>query len=80
MKGRISNASHNDIDASECTMLDYLYIGFLSERVEIYMQFNDEAGSLVTVLYEPANANHASHVDVLPCQYTLKEIQKKVWT
>ena len=72
-------AAHNDINASECTMLDHVYIGFLYERVEIYMQFNDETGSLVTVLYEPANSTHSSHVDVLPCQYTLKEIHKKVW-
>ena len=72
-------ATHNDIDASEFTMLDYLYIGFLSERVEIYMQFNDESGSLVTVLYEPANSTHSSYVDVLPCQYSLKAIQKQVW-
>ena len=51
-----------------------MYVGFLAARVEIYMQFNDEEGSLVTVLYEPANSSHASHVDVLPCQYSLKEI------
>ena len=72
-------ASHNDIDASACTVLDHVYVGFLSERIEIYMQYDDENESLVTVLYEPANASHSSHVDVLPCQYTLKEIQKKVW-
>lgn len=72
-------AAHNEVDASECTMLDYVYIGFLSERIEIYMQFNDEDSSLVTVIYEPANSTHSSRVDVLPCQYTLKEIQKQVW-
>ena len=72
-------ASHNDIDASACTVLDHVYVGFLAARVEIYMQFNDEKGSLVTVLYEPANSSHASYVDVIPCQYTIKEIEKKVW-
>lgn len=72
-------ASHNDINAASCTVLDHVYVGFLSERVEIYMQYDDENRSLVTVLYEPANTSHASHVDVLPCQYSLKEIQKQVW-
>ena len=72
-------AVHNEVDASECTMLDYVYIGFLSERIEIYMQFNDDDSSLVTVIYEPANSTHSSRVDVLPCQYTLKEIQKQIW-
>ena len=67
-------ASHNGIDASACTVLDHVYVGFLAERFEIYMQFNDEKGSLVTVIYEPANSSHASHVDVLPCQYSLTEI------
>ena len=71
-------ASHNGIKASNCTVLDHVYVGFLSERIEIYMQYDDENGSLVTVLYEPANASHSSHVDVLPCQYTLKEIMKQV--
>lgn len=72
-------ASHNGIDAETCTVLDHVYVGFLSERIEIYMQYDDEEGSLVTVLYEPANASHSSHVDVLPCQYSLKEVQKKAW-
>lgn len=72
-------ASHNGIEAASCTVLDHVYVGFLSERIEIYMQYDDEEGSLVTVLYEPANASHSSHVDVLPCQYSLKEIQKQVW-
>lgn len=72
-------ASHNNIEAAACTVLDHVYVGFLSERVEIYMQFDDEEGSLVTVLFEPANASHASHVDVLPCQYSLKEIQEQAW-
>ena len=72
-------AAHNEIEASECEMLDHVYIGFLAERVEIYMQYNDENGSLVTVIYEPANNTHSSRVDVLPRQYTLKEIQKQVW-
>ena len=49
------------------------------ERIEIYMQFNDDDSSLVTVIYEPANSTHSSRVDVLPCQYTLKEIQKQIW-
>jgi len=39
------------------------------------MQDDDEEGSLETVLYKPANASHSSHVDVLPCQYSLKEIK-----
>ena len=72
-------ASRGGIDAEECTVLDHVYVGFLSERIEIYMQYNDINKSLVTVIYEPANASHSSHVDVLPCQYTLKEIQKKAW-
>ena len=72
-------AAHNEVDASECTMLDYVYIGFLSERIEIYIQFNDADSSLVTVIYEPANSTHSSRVDVLPCQYTIKEIEKKAW-
>ena len=33
-----------------------------------YMQFNDEDKTLVTVIYEPANATHSSHVNVVPCQ------------
>ena len=72
-------ASRNGIDTSACTVLDHVYVGFSAERFEIYMQFNDKARSLVTVLYEPSNAAHSSYVDVLPCQYTIKEIEKKVW-
>ena len=72
-------ASRNGIDTSACTVLDHVYVGFSAERFESYMQFNDKARSLVTVLYEPSNAAHSSYVDVLPCQYTIKEIEKKVW-
>lgn len=72
-------ASRNGIDALTCTVLDHVYVGFQAERIEIYMQFDDEEGSLVTVIFEPANASHSSHVDVLPCPYTLEEIQERVW-
>ena len=72
-------ASHNGIEAQTVTMLDYVFAGELAERMKIYMQYDDPDQTLVTVLFEPANANHSSHVDVLPCQYSLKEIQKQVW-
>jgi len=69
-------ASHNEIDATRCGMLAHQYIGHYGDRIEIYMRFNDEEKTLVTVIYEPANSTHSSHVDVVPCQYTAAEIRK----
>ena len=68
-------ASRNEISATKCRMLTHQYIGQLGDRIEIYMRFNDEAKTLATVIYEPANSTHSSHVDVVPCQYTATEIR-----
>ena len=69
-------ASRNNIEATKCRMMAHMYIGQLGDRIEIYMRFNDEAKTLVTVIFEPANSTHSSHVDVVPCQYTAMEIKK----
>ena len=68
-------AAHEGVDATEVTILDHVYVGALGERIEIYCAYNDEAETLVTVIFEPASEAHGSHVDVVPCQYTLKEIK-----
>ena len=72
-------AAHENLEATEAEMLDYILVGELGERYEIFMQYNDEEQTLVTVIFEPADSNHSSHVDVVPCQYTAKEIKKQVW-
>ena len=72
-------AAHEGVDATEVTILDHVYIGALGERIEIYCAYNDEAETLVTVIFEPANEVHSSHVDVVPCQYTMMQIKKKAW-
>ena len=69
-------ASHNGVEATRCRMLAHQKIGELGDRIEIYMRFNDEEKTLVTVIFEPANSVHSSHVDVVPCQYTVKEIKR----
>lgn len=69
-------ASHNEIVATKCRMLAHQYIGHYGDRIEIYMRFNDEEKTLATVIYEPANSTNSSHVDVVPCPYTIKEIKK----
>ena len=62
------------LTADTATVLLDRYGGSSGGREEYYVQFNDEAETLVTVVYYRATNQHSSYMDVLPCQYTKEEI------
>lgn len=70
-----SYLEQHGLEADTATVLLDRYQGVSVTREEYYVEFDDPAHTLVTVVYYPANGNHGCYIDVLPCQYTREEIQ-----
>ena len=71
----ISYLEQHGLEADTATVLLDRYAGTSYGREEYYIQFHDEKETLVTFLYYPPQEEHGAYLDVLPCQYTQKEIK-----
>lgn len=71
-----SYLDQHNIQADTATVLCDRYQGASYGREEYYIRFNDSQRTLVTFLYYPPQGEHGAYLDVLPCQYTEKEIQR----
>lgn len=70
-----SYLEQHGLEADMATVLLDRYAGTSYGREEYYIQFNDKEHTLVTFLYYPSQGEHGAYLDVLPCQYTQKEIK-----
>lgn len=68
-------------ECSSGTILDYRYVETedASRKIQIFIQLDDEKKTLATAVFAPAEINRAAYYDVLPCQYSLEEIQRQAW-
>ncbi len=70
-----SYLEQHGLEADTATVLLDRYAGTSYGREEYYIQFEDKEETLVTFLYHPPQGGHGAYLDVLPCQYTLKEVK-----
>lgn len=70
-----SYLEQHGLEADMATVLLDRYAGTSYGREEYYIQFHNKEETLVTFLYYPPQGGHGAYLDVLPCQYTQKEIE-----
>ena len=71
-------ASNQDIDADSAKILGTQYLEDGSIR-EFYISYNDDGGSLATIVFEEADGENDVYIDVVPCGWTREEIEKQAW-
>lgn len=65
----------HDLEANQAICLDCAVSKGSSSIVEIYLKLNDDSKTLLTAFYD----SNEKSIEVDSCQYTEKEIEKKVW-
>ena len=69
------------ISCSTVTLLGWCYLETedASRKISVFGQLDDDAGSLVTILYAPRTQEKGVMIDCMPCQYSLEEILNQAW-
>lgn len=62
-------------------ILDYCYAEMpdATRKIYIFIQLDDSKQTLAAAVFEPATTDEAAYYDVLPCWYSLQEIEGQAW-